>query len=86
MSDILRFQPGVRVERNDDGSTALFIRSASCEAELYIDGHYMFDSADLDSWVRPEHVAGIEIYGAATAPQQFQRPLSGCGSIVIWTR
>lgn len=86
MSDILRFQPGVRVERKDDGSTALFIRSAGCEAELYIDGHYMFNGADLDAWVRPEHVAGIEIYDAAMAPPQFQRPLSGCGSIVIWTK
>lgn len=86
MSDILHFQPGVQVARNPDGSTTIFMRGARCEADLYIDGHFMFTSSDLDAWVRPEHVAGIEIYGATTTPPQFQRPLSGCGSIVIWTK
>lgn len=86
MTDILRTQPGVRLLRNADGSTDVYLRSASCPAELYIDGFYMFSSSDLDHWLRPEDVAGIEIYGSMMAPPQFQRPFSGCGSIVIWTK
>ena len=86
ISDILRTQPGVRLMRNPDGSTDVYIRSAMCPAELYIDGAYMFSTSDLDHWLRPEDVAGIEIYAAMMAPPQFQRPFSGCGSIVIWTR
>jgi hypothetical protein len=86
LSDILRMQPGVQVQRNPDGGTAIFIRGALCEADLYIDGNYMFTTSDVDAWVRPEHVAGIEIHGATMAPPQFQRPLSGCGAIVIWTK
>jgi hypothetical protein len=86
MSDILRTQPGVRVMRNPDGSTDIYLRSANCPAEVYVDGMYMFSSSDLDHWLRPEDVAGIEIYASMMAPPQFQRPFSGCGSIVIWTR
>ena len=87
LTDILQMQPGVRVQRHADGSTALFIRGEmECEAELYIDGHYMFTASDLDAWVRPERVIGIEIYSATMAPPQFRRPLGGCGSVVIWTR
>ena len=87
MSDILRMQPGLQVHRNADGSTGVYIRGTeTCEAELYIDGHYMVTTSDLDAWVRPDRVAGIEIYSGTTAPAQFQRPLSSCGSIVIWTK
>jgi hypothetical protein len=87
LSEILQRQPGMRVERQADGSMKIFIRGETeCEAELYIDGHYVFNARDLDAWVRPERVVGIEMYSATMAPPQYQRPLSGCGSVVIWTR
>jgi hypothetical protein len=87
MSDILRMQPGLQVQRKKDGSTSVYIRGTdTCEAELYIDGHYISTTNDLDAWVRPERVAGVEIYSGTMTPAQFQRPLSSCGSIVIWTK
>jgi hypothetical protein len=40
---------------------------------------------EIDSWVRPGDVKGIEIYTTSSAPMQY-RTLNGCGSILIWTR
>jgi hypothetical protein len=41
---------------------------------------------DIDGWVAPDEVAGIEVYMQGTVPAQFQPGLSDCGSIVIWTK
>jgi len=41
---------------------------------------------DVDTWVRPNEIAGIEVYTGDMVPIEFQRGLSGCGSIVIWTK
>ena len=41
---------------------------------------------DIDGWLQPKDVAGIEIYSEATVPNEFQQMRSGCGSIVIWKK
>lgn len=41
---------------------------------------------DLDTWMRPNDVTGIEIYPGETAPIEYQQSMSGCGSILIWTK
>ena len=41
---------------------------------------------DLDTWMRPADVIGIEVYTGDTAPIEFQQALSGCGSVLIWTK
>ena len=40
---------------------------------------------DIDRWVDPHEIAGIELY-VDLVPPQFQPTLSSCGSIVIWTK
>jgi hypothetical protein len=71
------------------GETELTMRSGfgACTPNIYIDGLYLSGASadDIDGWVNPERVKGIEIYIEAPPPQ-FQQALSGCGSIVIWTR
>ena len=44
------------------------------------------DVNDINDWVHPDEVAGIEVYPEGTVPPQFQEGLSGCGSVVIWTK
>jgi hypothetical protein len=86
-SDLFRTVPGIRVE------TEIVMKSAfdDCWPSLYIDNNLVSktDAAltpiDIDAWVRPNEIAGIEIY-FDQVPPQFQRALTGCGSIVIWTR
>jgi hypothetical protein len=97
-SDLFRFVPGLRVDRNRIGETEIRMRGtfeARCSPVIYLDGNYMGDlrAGDIDGWVRPDEVAGIEIYTGPVVPAQFSTGRSGvgasrgdCGSIVIWTK
>ena len=59
-----------------------------CFPSFYIDGHLVnsLSAEDIDSWLRPEELAGVEVYSAETVPAQFGLALSNCGSIVIWRK
>jgi len=37
-------------------------------------------------WVHPGEVAGVEVYAGLGAPLEFQPGMTGCGSVVIWTK
>ena len=90
-SDLFRNVPGVRVERTERGDSYFTVRgifAERCAPAIYIDGQNMsvLSVDDIDNWIHPDEVAGIEVYAAGTAPARFQPGLSGCGSIVIWTK
>lgn len=59
-----------------------------CAPAIYLDGIHMrhLGADDIDGWLQPKDVAGIEIYSEATVPNEFQQGRSGCGSIVIWKK
>jgi hypothetical protein len=65
-----------------------------CVPTFYVDGAlFRLDDPPLDpltslrNMVRPEIIRGIEIYTPAEAPAQFDRSsITGCGSVVIWTK
>lgn len=59
-----------------------------CAPAIFLDGVYMpsFGSDDIDAWIKPSAIAGIEIYSEATVPNEFMKQRSGCGSIVIWRK
>jgi len=95
-SDLLKAVTGVHVEPPVSPNPMITMRGAfgECPPAVFLDGHLMASGApgsipltttDLDSWVRPNQIAGIEIYHDAPPPQ-FQVALAGCGSIVIWTK
>ena len=94
-SDLFASLPGVRFDRSnvaldEIGSPGILVRGAVggwCSPAIYIDGHPMLGltAEDLDSWVQPSEITGIEVYSGATAPPEYQLGLSGCGSILIWT-
>ena len=90
-SDLFRTVPGMRLEYAALGDTWITMRGLTddrCVPAVYIDGVYVgaLSADDLDSWVHPDEVAGIEMYMVSTAPAQYQPALGGCGSIVIWRR
>lgn len=74
----------------------------SCEPAIYINGMTMttfspdstrtgfavvtLSSDDIDTWLRPRDVTGIEIYTGDQAPVQYRQGMSGCGTILIWTK
>jgi hypothetical protein len=85
-SDLFRQVPGIRMEAGSIRMRGLV--EGECTPRVYLDGRYMnaLSPVEIDDWVRPEEVAGIEIYVGGNVPSQFQEALAGCGSIVIWTR
>ena len=93
-SDLFRAMPGLRFDRTSTGgqlgSPPILMRAAvggMCKPSIYVDGHYMFDMTadDLDAFVQPSEITGVEVYSGASAPPEFQSGMNGCGSIVIWT-
>jgi hypothetical protein len=92
LTDLLRTMPGIFLQYDADSfSRQLMMRGSGrgfCTPTIYLDGMQMFsfDAGDLDLLVRPEDITGVEVYSGTTAPPQFQRAFSGCGSIVVWTR
>jgi hypothetical protein len=88
-SDIFRMVPGLSLERDSLGQSVLLMRGAwgLCAPDIWVDGMYMnLTAEDIDNWLRPKEIAGIEVYPSGTAPPQFQRGMSGCGSIVFWRK
>lgn len=69
------------------GVSTLIGAGGSCLPAVWVD-HMpvaLFDDlAELDAFVRPEEISGVEVYRAGLAPPQFHS-LTGCASIVIWT-
>jgi Carboxypeptidase regulatory-like domain len=87
-SDLFRNVTGVRYDTHQ--SDLVFVRGIAsdwCAATIYIDGLRLRDmpGEDIDTWVRPDEIAGIEIYNGTNTPPQF-RTFDSCGAIVIWTR
>ena len=90
-SDVFRNLSGIRLgQPNALGQPIQIrgVREAWCEAAFYIDGLPMggLTTDELDAFLRPRNIVGMEIYSEADVPPQFQRGLTACGSILIWTR
>ena len=89
-SDLFRAVTGMRI---DEAARSIEMRGAfgDCAPTVFVDGALLppgingLSPGDINDWVRPTDIAGIEIYHNVPPPQ-FQVGLSGCGSIVIWTR
>ena len=90
-TDLLRNMSGLSVHRGEMGEPVVMMRSSfggQCAPNVYIDGQLMalLGPEDLDTWVRPQDIAGLEVYAGAPVPPQFEPGLNGCGSIVIWRK
>ena len=90
-SEIFNYVPGLTRMRDTTGDNTLVMRSAfgeQCVPAVFLDGNLMRNLApsDLDTLVDPKEVAAVEVYLETQAPPQFQAFMSGCGSIVVWTR
>ena len=59
-----------------------------CLPAIYVNGALYpgVSAGDLNSLLTTRDLAGIEVYSPASVPAQFQRTMTGCGSIVIWRK
>lgn len=88
ISDMFYMVPGLRLDRVGF-DTRITMRGiwGRCSPALYLDGQYLrgLSVDDINSWVTPDEVAGIEIYTTGMVLPQFEPDVRGCGSIVVWT-
>jgi hypothetical protein len=98
-SEIFRSVSGLSLDTGPEGfGHYITMRGAfadRCSPAIYFNGSYVgglssdgggLEADDLDAFVKPREIAGIEIYPQGTAPPQFQQGMSNCGSIVIWSK
>ena len=89
-SDMLRTVPGIRVQPAGNGTNVITSSrdpTGGC-VTFYVDGApwQQMTPGDLDTFVRPEEVAALEVYNGSTTPAQFQQAgQTGCTTVVIWT-
>jgi hypothetical protein len=91
-TDLFRSMPGIYLARDQNGDEILVQRSntfssPTCRVSVYMNGMSLrnMSANDINGYVRPNEVIGIEVYTAAGAPPQFSEQ-NGCGSVVIWSR
>lgn len=93
-SDLLRTMAGVLIEYGEDGNKYFYQKTAGaigfdrCIPTVFLNGAALrdIDASTLDTFVNPDRIIGIEIYQAGMGPVAFQVAMSGCGSLVFWTR
>lgn len=90
-SDIFRSMPGVRLEIGPGGFERQITINGPfgyCQPSIYLDG-FRFDNIsadDIDGWTSPGRLSGVEVYSEASVPPQYQQGMTGCGTILLWTK
>lgn len=89
-TSLLNYVPSVRVVPSGSTSERILMRGSFgyCSPDLFIDGMRLqnMDARDIDGWVQPDDIEGMEVYSSAgRVPTEFTT-MNGCGVIVIWTR
>jgi len=81
-SDLFQRMSGLIVEVDGpDRRTIRVVRGVSCMPDLLLDGQRL-GAVGVDV-LRPEEIAGIEVYLGATAPMRYRT--STCGVVVLWS-
>ncbi len=87
-SELFRGLPGVNLTPvgNSRYRINMTRSGGACPPRVLLDGNPVADS-DVDNFVEPQDVAGIEIYrGPSEVPGRWTGQRSSCGLIVIWTK
>jgi hypothetical protein len=88
-TSLLNYVPSVRIVGAGSTSERILMRGSFgyCAPDLYLDGMRLrdLDVRDINGWVQPDEIEGMEVYtSAGRVPPEFAS-MNGCGSIVIWT-
>jgi hypothetical protein len=90
-TDLLTTSPGIRVQGSMGRMFITATRTAGRAGcvNVYVDGSLwqQMEAGDLDSFVRPQDVAAIEVYpGVGSMPVEFQTSGGDCAAVVVWTK
>jgi hypothetical protein len=90
-TDLMTTVPGMRVQGT---MGRMFISStrtagrAGC-VNIFVDGSkwQQLEAGDLDSFIKPDEVAAIEVYQTGTTmPVEFTSGGADCSAVVVWTK
>jgi hypothetical protein len=90
-SDVMRMDPGLRIQPTGDGRTYVITDSRSATTgcvNFYVDGTLWqpMTPGDIDNYVQPSELVAIEVYHGTETPPQYSPPgQSSCATIVAWT-
>jgi hypothetical protein len=90
-SQLFDFIPGLKRLRSSTGDDVFLMSSAfggDCVPAVWVNGQLFqnLSASDLDAIIQPREIAAMEVYREPMVPAQFQANMSGCGSIVVWTK
>jgi len=90
-TDLLTTTPGIRVQGSMGRMFITATRTAGRQGcvNVFVDGSrwQQLEAGDLDSFVRPQDVAAIEVYpGGGSMPVEFQSSGGDCAAVVVWTK
>jgi hypothetical protein len=90
-TDLLTTTPGIRVQGTMGRMYIQATRTAGRAGcvNVYVDGSrwQQLEAGDLDSFVRAQDVAAIEVYpGGGSMPVEFQSLGGDCAAVVVWTK
>jgi hypothetical protein len=90
-SDVMRMDPGLRIQPTGDGRTYVITDSRSATSgcvNFYVDGSPWtpMSPGDIDNYVQPSELVAVEVYHGTETPPQFTPPgQSSCATVVAWT-
>lgn len=91
-TDLMRTIPGIQVSSQNGQAMLTSNRSSSSGSggcvTVFVDGAawQQLTPGDLDSFVRPEEVAAVEVYNGVGVPAQFATVGQTCSAVVVWTK
>ena len=88
VTQLLQEVPTVRIQQSGFDKQILFrMGSHYCEPAFFLNGVRMPSDllSELDLFVRPQELEGMEVYRNNLMPAEFMSP-SNCGAIVVWTK
>jgi hypothetical protein len=95
ITDMVKNVTGVTVTRQRGGAvvsgrsrvTSMYSSGPSC-SRVYVDGFEWSNlmPGDLDMFVDPDDVIGLEVYQPGDVPAQFRKFDRGCVTLVVWTQ
>jgi hypothetical protein len=88
-TDVMRTVPGIRVSEQNGQAMLTPSRGATggC-VTIIVDGAkwQQLEPGDIDTFVRPNEVAAVEVYNGPNMPAEFATPGQSCSAIVVWTK
>ena len=91
-TDLMRTIPGLQVSSQNGQAMLTSSRSSGTGSggcvTVFVDGAawQQLTPGDLDSFVRPEEVAAVEVYNGVQVPAQFATIGQTCSAVVVWTK